>query len=104
VNAILKQFPSLEITSTTGGTHAEHSLHYKGRAADLASGDYSLMNQAAAWINSSGLWQHLTEGIHNPGSSGGEDLLSVKDQKKVDPSYWEEPTWEEHLNHIHVGV
>jgi hypothetical protein len=107
VNAILKQFPELEITSTTGGTHATNSLHYEGRAADLASGDYSLMNKAAAWINKSGLWQHLTEGIHNPGTgAGGEgaSLLSVKNQQKVPSSYWGEPTWSEHLNHIHVGV
>ena len=24
----------------------------------------------------SGLWEHLTEGIHNPGSSGGAELLN----------------------------
>ncbi len=104
VNAILEQFPDLEITATTNGEHAENSYHYLGRAADIASGDYSLMNKAAAWINSSGLWQHLTEGIHNPGTESGSDLLSVKDQKKVPPSYWGAETWAEHTNHIHVAV
>jgi hypothetical protein len=104
VNSILKQFPKLVITSTTGGTHATDSYHYLGRAADIASGDYSLMNEAAAWINSSGLWQHLTEGIHNPGSEDSSAVLSVKDQKKVPTSYWGAETWAAHQNHIHVAV
>jgi hypothetical protein len=104
VNAILKKFPGLQITSTTTGDHAENSYHYLGRAADLAAGDYGLMNEAAAWINESGLWEHLTEGIHNPGSGSGPSLLSVKEGKKVPSSFWGAETWAAHENHIHVAV
>lgn len=97
VNAILKQYPKLQITSTTGGQHATNSFHYFGRAVDLASGDYGYMDEAANWINSSGLWEHLTEGIHNPN-------LSVKDRQRVPSSYWGSTTWAGHANHIHVAV
>jgi len=96
VNAILDRFPGLTITSTTGGVHAAGSLHYSGRAADIA-GDSATMNEAAAWINKSGLWERLAEGIHNPN-------LSVKDKSKVDPSYWGSTTWGDHRDHIHVAV
>lgn len=96
VNLILKRWPRLIITSTTGGVHAAGSLHYKGEAADLAANDQTYMSEAASWIFDH-LERYLTEGIHNPD-------LSVKDAKAVTSNYWGEPTWAEHLNHIHVGV
>jgi hypothetical protein len=86
----------LVITSTTSGSHASNSYHYLGRACDVASGDYALMNRAAKWINDNML-SVLTEGIHNPG-------LSIKNGARVDPSYWGAATWAEHQNHIHVAV
>jgi len=94
VAAILKRWPSLAITSTTGGGHAENSLHYEGRAADLAA-DPGYMLKAAAWIRGK-IGTLLTEGIHNPN-------LSIKYGKEVDPSYWTAPVWADHIDHIHVG-
>jgi hypothetical protein len=96
VSAVLKQFPGLKITSTTGGVHAAGSLHYLGRAADLA-GSAQLMAHAVAWIKSSGTGALLTEGIHNPG-------LSIKNQKNVPASFWGSVTWAAHKNHIHLAV
>jgi hypothetical protein len=92
VAIILASFP-LTITSTTGGTHAVHSLHYEGRAVDLAGPN---MDAVGTWI-SENLTSRLTEGIHNP-------TLSVKDRQTVSPSFWGATVWAEHLNHIHVGV
>lgn len=96
VAAILARWPKLVITSTTRGTHAENSLHYEGRAADLAATDRSYEHEAAAWI-ARNLTHFLTEGIHNPN-------LSVKNKKSVPPSFWGSATWNEHTTHIHVGV
>jgi len=96
VASILTQWPNLQITSTISGNHASHSLHYEGRAADLASGDYGYMNRAAKWIAET-MTGILTEGIHNPG-------LAVKDGKTVDGPSFYSAVWEGHRNHIHVGV
>jgi hypothetical protein len=93
VGAILTKFPELTITSTTSGTHASHSLHFEGRAADLAGGD---MDAIGTWI-AQHLTAKLTEGIHNP-------TLSVKDGKPVGSSFWGTAVWAEHVNHIHIGV
>lgn len=93
---VMKQYPGLEVTSTTGGTHATNSLHYTGQAVDLASGDYGYMDKAAGWIKSSGLYKALAEGIHNPN-------LSVDEGRLVDPSFYAE-VWGDHRNHIHLGV
>lgn len=94
VATILKRFPGLAITSTTGGGHATNSLHYEGRAADLAAISSYMLN-AAGWIKKQ-LGANLTEGIHNPN-------LSIKYGKEVDPSFWTAPVWADHLDHIHVG-
>lgn len=93
VAAIMTKFPEVTISSTTGGTHAEHSLHKEGRAADLVGGD---MDAIGTWI-AQHLTDKLTEGIHNP-------TLSVKDGKAVGPSFWGAEVWDEHVDHIHVGV
>jgi TP901 family phage tail tape measure protein len=94
VAAILKRWPALAISSTTGGGHAENSLHYQGRAADLAASS-SYMLDAAGWIKAN-LGSQLTEGIHNPN-------LSIKYGKEVGPEYWGSDVWGDHLDHIHVG-
>jgi len=73
--------------------HEPGSLHYSGQAVDLIGGD---MNNEAAWIGAH-YGSELTEGIHNP-------TLSIKDGQHVDPSYWGEPTWAEHRNHIHLAM
>lgn len=95
VAQILVKFPALRITSTTGGTHAKDSYHYKGRAADLG-GDPATMRVAAQWIRTH-LQPVLTEGIHNPG-------LSVKNHRLVQPDFWTNTVWLQHINHIHVAV
>lgn len=92
---VLKKFPKLTITATTNGTHVEGSLHYKGRAVDLAA-DPAYMKQAAQWI-AEHLTPVLTEGIHNPN-------LSVKNHHHVSSSFWGSETWAGHANHIHLGV
>jgi hypothetical protein len=105
--AVLKQFPSLSISATTNGTHSKTSLHYQGRAVDLVADDKT-MKDASNWIHSH-LGKNLTEGIHNPN-------LSIKNQ--VDTagglsgarSFWgidsntNAYVWDEHANHIHLGV
>jgi hypothetical protein len=95
-SAVLAQFPSLSVTSTTGGTHAKNSYHYQGEAVDLG-GTPGVMNAAANYIKQTGLYKRLTEGIHNPN-------LSVKFGQNVDPGYWGASTWGQHLNHIHIAV
>lgn len=94
VATILKRWPGLAITSTTGGGHATNSLHYQGRAVDLAASS-AYMLQAAAWIKAN-LGAQLTEGIHNPN-------LSVKYGEEVSPSFWGSEVWGDHLDHIHAG-
>jgi hypothetical protein len=94
VATILKRWPGLAITSTTSGGHAENSLHYEGRAADLAAAS-GYMLDAAGWIKAN-LTPALTEGIHNPN-------LSVKYGKEVSPGFWGSAVWGDHLDHIHVG-
>jgi hypothetical protein len=94
-NQVMQQWPSLTISSTTGGTHVSGSYHYEGRAVDLVA-DSSYMDNAAQWI-ANNLTSQLTEGIHNPG-------LSVKNGQTVPSSYWGSATWAEHVNHIHLAV
>jgi hypothetical protein len=92
---VLAQFPGLSVTSTTGGTHAKGSFHYRGMAVDLG-GAGGVMNRAANWI-AQHLGAGLSEGIHNPN-------LSVKDGRTVPAGFWGSKTWAEHLNHIHLAV
>ncbi|MGH2938127.1 MAG: phage tail tip lysozyme, partial [Solirubrobacterales bacterium] len=93
--AIMGHFGGLQATSTIGGTHASGSYHYLGEAVDIA-GSTPEMYAAAQWIEKSGLYRQLTEGIHNPN-------LSVSDGKNVPSSYYSS-VWAEHANHIHVAV
>lgn len=94
-SAVLKKFPGLSVTSTTGGTHAAGSYHYKGQAVDIG-GDSATMNRAAAWIKGA-MGKRLTEGIHNPN-------LSIKGGQNVPSSFWGASTWANHANHIHLAV
>ncbi len=89
------RFP-LAVTSTTDGTHAAGSYHYRGQAVDL-SADPQTMLRAAAWIRSSGAYRSLAEGIHNPN-------LSVSAGQFVSPSYWGSATWADHADHIHLAL
>lgn len=92
--AVLKRWPGLSITSTTGGGHATNSLHYAGRAVDLG-GSTSYMLDAAGWIKQR-MGSQLTEGIHNPN-------LSIAGGNVVSSGYWGPEVWADHLDHIHLG-
>jgi hypothetical protein len=94
-NAVLSHFPGLSITSTTGGTHAANSYHYRGMAVDIG-GPTDVMNAAAAWIQQT-MGGSLAEGIHNPN-------LSIKGGQNVPPSFWGDSTWAGHANHIHLAI
>jgi len=65
-------------------------------AIDLA-GSVGEMMAAARWINESGMWKGLTEGIFNPG-------LSVKNGAQVPPGFWGGGTWANHADHLHIAV
>lgn len=93
--AVLKEFPALSVTSTTGGGHATNSYHYKGRAVDIA-GSTAVMGSAANWIRAN-VGKNLTEGIYNPS-------LSVKNQQSIPNNFWGEATWNNHIDHIHLAV
>lgn len=95
VSSVLERFPGLSVTSTTGGTHAAGSYHYRGLAADLG-GPANVMRAAAGWIAST-MGSRLAEGIHNPN-------LSVKGGRRVPPSFWGPGTWAGHANHIHLAI
>ena len=93
--SIIGRFPGLVITSTTGGTHAKNSYHYRGMAVDIG-GPGGLMNAASDWIRQT-YGNVLIEGIHNPN-------LSIKNGQPVPPSFWGGGTWAGHANHIHIAA
>lgn len=95
-----RRFPQLTVTSTT-----DHSLrsssggisyHSSGRAVDMAASP-EYMNSVARWINESGFYRRLSEGIHNP-------TLSVKNGQRVPAGFWGPLVWGQHLNHIHLAL
>jgi len=75
--------------------HARGSLHYLGRAFD-ASGPAASMRAFALWVTNN-YGSHITELIHNPG-------FSIKNGRRVPPSFWGAATWAAHSNHVHVGI
>jgi hypothetical protein len=101
IRRMKSHFPGMIVYATTNHdkytSSGNVSDHYAGNAVDMSSGDYGLMRRAAAWVMSSGLYRRLKQGIHNPN-------LSVNDGKVVPSSYWQEPTWSQHLNHIHLAI
>lgn len=87
----------------SGTGHAPGSLHYlhdskgRGRAYD-AYGAEHVMARYAAVLRDHHAGQ-LTELIHNPNAS-------VKNGRAAHPAvdFWGPVTWEEHRNHVHVGI
>ena len=74
----------LRVTSTTGGTHATHSYHYVGRAADVA-GPASAMRQ------------FYTEMSHtNPTELFYDPMGGIKNGRHI-------PAIGGHSNHVHVA-
>src|SRR4051812_8937566 len=100
---VVDKWPKLVVTSTTGGGHSKNSLHYSGRAIDLAvpyattpvAAANAYMTHAARWVKGH-LTDELAEGIFNP-------ALSVANQRPVASSYWGAQTWAAHNNHIHLA-
>ena len=93
---ILKKFPGLSVTSTTGGNHVSGSDHYAGNAVDIG-GPVDMMNAASSWIKRSGMGKRLKQGIHNPN-------LSINAGQSVPSSFWGPSIWAGHANHIHIAV
>jgi hypothetical protein len=81
-----------QVTSTTGGGHAEGSRHYMGLAADFVSDDMDQIGRAFMGIQGS-----MYELIHNPG-------FSVKGGQQVDPGFWGSDTWGQHTDHVHAAT
>jgi len=89
---VRKQFPwALDNSDVRPG---DPGYHGKGEALDVgAPGDNpGQLAQVAAWIGSN--YSNSTELIHNPTGS-------IKVGKSVPPSFWGEPTWSQHANHVH---
>jgi SLT domain-containing protein len=97
-----KKFPGLVVSSTTDHsrltTSGNVSDHTTGNAVDLASGDYGLMNRAAAYVLSSGLYKQLKQGIHNP------NLAVNRGQKMTPPGIFAGAVWAQHANHLHLAM
>lgn len=98
---LLKQrFPEVTVTSTTDHSTRTStggiSDHTTGSAVDI-SGSVQLMARIVRYINSSGLWKQLKQGIHNPG-------LAVNQGKRVSGPGFFQNAWPQHINHIHLAV
>lgn len=87
---------AFSVTSTTGGSHASGSYHYKGNAIDTASSAGS-MQQLAAWLY--GYAPYILELIHSGGSG-----YFVKNGVKVGASYYGAATVSQHYNHVHCAM
>lgn len=97
---VMKQHFPLVVSSTTDHstmtTSGNISDHVSGAAVDL-SGDSGVMNRAASYVMSSGLFHRLKQGIHNPN-------LSVNAGSVVPISYWGPAVWGQHANHLHLAI
>jgi len=92
LDIVKAQFPwALDNSDVRPG---DPGYHGKGEALDVgAPGDNpGQLAQVAAWIGSN--YSNSTELIHNPNGS-------IKFGKSVPPSFWGEPTWSQHANHVH---
>ena len=74
--------------------HSTASFHFQGRAFD-ASGPVAAMNAFAAFVDER--LSAVAELIHNPNGS-------IKDGRRVGPTFWGEATWAAHADHVHVAV
>lgn len=100
---VITHFPSAShvyITSTTGGTHATTSFHYRGEAVDVGSASQSYKDQLAAWLYKYS--SHITELIHtNASDSGG---WYVKYGSRKPHGFYGSTTDRAHINHVHLAV
>ena len=91
---VRKQFPWA--VDTSDYRPGDPGMHGKGQALDVgAPGDNAgQLAEVAAWIGSN--YSNSTQLIHNPNGS-------IAGGKAVPPSYWGEPVWSQHANHVHWG-
>lgn len=100
---IISYFPNrshVYVTSTTGGTHATHSYHYRGEAIDVGSASQVYKDQLAAWLYPH--YGYITELIHS--KSGNHTGWYVKNGKKVSHAYYGSATTAAHVNHVHFAI
>ncbi len=100
---ILDCFPDRKhvyVTSTTGGTHAKNSYHYRGEAIDVGSGSQSYKDELAEWLAPH--HAHITELIHS--EAGDKDGWYVKNGKRVGHGYYGKTTTLAHVNHVHFAI
>jgi hypothetical protein len=100
IELLQRKFPLLQVTSTTdhslmttSGNVSDHSV---GHAVDL-SATIPYMARVTQFINSSGLWKQLKQGIHNPG-------LAVNRGERVDGPAFFTGAWPQHIDHIHLAL
>ena len=74
--------------------HAPASLHFRHRAFD-ASGSEAQMHSYCVFVHAH-YKSAITQGIHNPG-------LAIYHGKDVGPAVYA-AVWEQHRNHVHIGV
>lgn len=90
--------PDLYVSSTKRwGTTSYHDI---GQAIDISIADQGVYDRAIA-----ALAPHIStfaEGIHQ--GQVGHASFSIKNGKPVPSEFWGQPTWDQHLNHIHVAV
>jgi hypothetical protein len=100
IEILQKHFPLLQVTSTTDHglmtTSGNVSDHTTGHAVDLA-GTIPYMAKVVSFINSSGMWKMLKQGIHNPG-------LAVNRGQRVDSPGFFTAAWPQHVDHIHLAL
>jgi hypothetical protein len=82
------------LSMTSGFRPGGTSYHAAGRARDYADGAKAMAAFAQAVGNAYGI--NLLELIHNPNAS-------IKNGRYVPGSFWGEPTWSQHINHVHIA-
>lgn len=95
--------PPNVVTSTTSGTHANNSYHYKGQAVDFAAPGGGVDSPGLLAINrywASRYGKQLKELIY-----AGPGGICIKDGKVVNGmAFYGAATMAEHHNHVHVAA
>ena len=103
LEAMAKKGPHEIVTSTTGGTHAKNSYHYKGQAVDLADKRGSVDSPGLLAINhylAKNYGHKLAELIY-----AGPGGINIKNGKVVNGmATYGAQTMGIHHNHVHVAA
>lgn len=98
--AIAAHYPNIHevyVTSTTGGTHAVGSYHYRGMAVDYGAATQAAKDRLGAWLYQYS--EYILELIHTKAAGGG---WYVKNGTKGYP--YSSSLKREHINHVHVAM